>query len=209
MPHTSYKPTIGFTLIETLVAIALLLAVLVGPITLIAHSLFSTSFSRNDLIANNLAQEGIELVRAVRDNNILCITLGSTPLDSSEWDHNPNGPPPKLLSYYELDPTQSIDLTCGGDTISTPRPLRRNTLASCNTQILIDSDGTYNYVAGIASGFIRCVTICSPPNSAPCSIAVDTDIPNNDQMEVISTVSWTERGVPKSVTLRDRLYKWR
>lgn len=199
-----FKHQIGFTLVETLVAVALLLAVLVGPITLIAHSLFSVSFSRNDLIANNLAQEGIELIRAVRDNNILCIARGGT----VTWDDNPNLPPPKLLGHYELDPTQDINLTCGSNTISTPRPLRRNTQATCNTPILVDGNGVYNYVAGTESIFTRCVRICSPPNAAPCSAAADGDIPNNDQMEIISTVSWIERGAPRSVTLRDRLYRW-
>ena len=202
-----YKHNIGFTLVETLVAIALLLAVLVGPITLIAQSLFSTSFSRNNLIANNLAQEGIELIRAVRDNNILCVTRGGT----MAWDDNPNGPPPKLLGHYELDPTQSMNLTCGTDLISTPRPVRRNPASTCNTPILVNNDGEYNYLVGTPTGFTRCVQVCSPPNSAPCSAVADTAVPAipfNDQMEIISIVSWIERGAAKSVTLTDRLYRW-
>ena len=203
-PSKLYKNQIGFTLVETLIAIALLLAVLVGPITLIAHSLFSTSFSRNNLIANNLAQEGIELIRAVRDNNILCATLGGT----MAWDDNPNGPPPKLLSYYELDPTQSIGLTCGTDTISTPMLIKRS-LATCNMPLLVDLGGIYNYLVGSPAGFTRCGRVCSPPNSAPCSASADADIPINDQMEIISTVSWVERGASKSITLRDRVYRWK
>lgn len=201
--HTFSKDKIGFTLVETLVAIALLLAVLVGPITLIARSLFSTSFSRNSLIANHLAQEGIELIRAVRDNNIICATRGGT----MDWNDNPDGPPPKLLDYYELDATQSVGLTCGADIISTPMPIRRN-LATCDTPILVDIDGVYNYVAGSPAGFTRCVRVCSPTNAAPCSTATDADIPTDDQMEIISTVSWVERGAVKNVSLRDRLYRW-
>ena len=193
----------GFTLLETMVAIALLLAVLVGPVTLISHALFSSLFSRNNLIANNLAQEGIELMRAVRDNNILCATLGGT----MNWDTNPNGPPPVFLGYYELDPTQSMSLTCGVSTISTPMPIRR-TVTTCNTPLRVDIDGTYNYLTGTLTGFTRCVWVCSPPNAAPCSVAADGDIPSSDQMEIISVVSWTERGAPKNITLRDRLYNW-
>lgn len=198
---------------ETLVAMAILLAVLVGPVTLIAHGLFSAPFSRNRLIASNLAQEGIELVRAVRDNNMLCISLGATPNDTSGWDNNPSGPPPKLLDYYEIDSFDVFLLTCGGFSIQTPRPIRKNA-STCNTPIRINSNSIYTYTSGTPTGFTRCVRICSPPNAAPCSLVAnpapaDADIPNNDQMEVISTVSWTERGASKSVTLRDRLYRWR
>lgn len=199
---------VGFTLVETLVAIAVLLAVIVGPITLIAHGLFSASFSRNHLIASNLAQEGIELIRAVRDNNILCASLGATPLDTTGWNNNPNGPPPKLLDYYEIESFDVFVLTCGGFSIQTPRPIRRNA-STCNTPIRINSNSIYTYTSGTPTGFTRCVRVCSPPNAAPCSTVADADIPVNDQMEVISTVSWIERGAPRNITLRDRLYRWR
>lgn len=204
---SNVKVLIGFTLVETLVAMAVLLAVLVGPITLIAHGLFSASFSRNRLIASNLAQEGIELVRAVRDNNMLCIALGPTPNNTSGWDNNPSGPPPKLLDYFEIEAFDVQVLTCGGFSIQTPRPIRRNA-STCNTPIRINSNGIYTYTSGTPTGFTRCVQVCSPPNAAPCSTVADADIPNNDQMEIISTVSWMEHGSPKNITLRDRLYRW-
>jgi len=194
--------------VETLVAMAVLLAVLVGPITLIAHGLFSVSFSRNNLIASNLAQEGIELVRAVRDNNMLCIALGATPNDTTGWNNNPNALPSKLLDYYEIESFDVFVLTCGGFPIQTPRPITR-TLATCNTPIRINSNSIYTYTSGTPTGFTRCVQVCSPPSAAPCSTVADADIPLNDQMEVISTVSWTERGASKNITLRDRLYRWR
>lgn len=61
----------GFTLLEALVAIALFGLLLGGVSTLTVHSLqFSESY-KNDLKAALFAQEGIELVRAMRDSNKL------------------------------------------------------------------------------------------------------------------------------------------
>lgn len=61
----------GFTLIETLVAITILLIAVVGPIALIGDSIRKMYYARDEVLAINLAQEGIEMVRQVRDTNML------------------------------------------------------------------------------------------------------------------------------------------
>lgn len=61
----------GFSLLETTVAVAILITAIVGPLTLASSSLRASSVAKNNLIAANLAQEGIELVRVKRSNNIL------------------------------------------------------------------------------------------------------------------------------------------
>lgn len=63
--------TAGFTLIETLVAITILLVAVVGPISLIGDSIRKMYYARDETLAINLAQEGIEMVRQVRDTNML------------------------------------------------------------------------------------------------------------------------------------------
>lgn len=54
---------------ETIVSVSVLAAIAVGSLTLISKSMQSVSVSQNRLIASYLAQEGIELVRNVRDSN--------------------------------------------------------------------------------------------------------------------------------------------
>lgn len=54
----------GFSLVETLVAITILLIVIVGPITLVANSARSTAFANDQVIAFFLAQEGVEFIHA-------------------------------------------------------------------------------------------------------------------------------------------------
>lgn len=71
MKKDNTKPRKGFTLIETLVAIAILLVAVVGPMSVIGGSLSQTSTIRDQSIAINLAQEGIEMARQMRDSNMI------------------------------------------------------------------------------------------------------------------------------------------
>lgn len=75
----------GFTLVETLVAISILLIAVVGPMSAIGASITQLGVARDQMIAVNLAQEGIETVRQIRDSNMLekWITLDST----TSWDN--------------------------------------------------------------------------------------------------------------------------
>ena len=52
-----------------MIAIGLILVGLVGVITLINRSLGFSSLAFNKLVSSNLAQEGVEIVRNIRDTN--------------------------------------------------------------------------------------------------------------------------------------------
>src|SRR3989338_8277612 len=60
----------GFTLVETLVAVAVFTAAIAGPMTLVQKSLSSARYAKDQTIANYLAGEAIEYVRSLRDENI-------------------------------------------------------------------------------------------------------------------------------------------
>ena len=59
----------GFTLVETLVAISILMIAIVGPMTIAQNGLSSSIYAREQFIAQFLAQDALEYVRNVRDNN--------------------------------------------------------------------------------------------------------------------------------------------
>ena len=61
----------GFTLLETIVAVGVIIIGLVSALTLITNALFFVSNVQDRLVAINLVEEGIEVVRNIRDNNWL------------------------------------------------------------------------------------------------------------------------------------------
>lgn len=61
----------GFSLVETLVAITILLIVITGPLTIGTTTARSTSFSSEQVVAFFLAQEGAELAQKARDDYLL------------------------------------------------------------------------------------------------------------------------------------------
>lgn len=61
----------GFTLLETLIAVTILSVSLAGPITIASQGLSSAFFAKEQITAFYLAQEAVEYVRSVRDENFL------------------------------------------------------------------------------------------------------------------------------------------
>ena len=200
------KLQVGFTLLETIVAFAVIFAALVGPVSLITRGLIDVTFAKNKLIALNLAQEGIELVRLTRDNNILCDYLDGGAEGSWRWDHEPGGGGGNVLDpQSEGNPTtlrtdMSPDFNdleeddCGPYEVRSPdfRNLGSNPL------LQIDSQGFYQYDSGSESPFRRTI-----------SIDMRTVGAGLNRMEITSEVTWTERGRARQFILRDALYNWR
>lgn len=79
------KKQAGFSLVETLVAISILLIVIVGPMTISMQSAKSASFASEQVQAFFLAQEGLELAQKARDE----LLLGSTFFGVSGGEDDP------------------------------------------------------------------------------------------------------------------------
>jgi len=67
----SYKLKAAFTVIETLVAIAVLLLAITTPLTLAERSLASAEATRRQISAIYLAQEAMEFIRNFKDGNAI------------------------------------------------------------------------------------------------------------------------------------------
>lgn len=61
----------AFTLVETLVAITILMIAVAGPLTIANKALRSALYARNQVVANYLAQDAMEMVKNIRDNVFL------------------------------------------------------------------------------------------------------------------------------------------
>lgn len=76
------KNIAGFVMVEMLVAVSLILLVLPGTLAIASKALSISSYQKNQMIATYLAEEGQELVRSVRDKNVLTILRDG----SGSWD---------------------------------------------------------------------------------------------------------------------------
>ena len=79
------KSNRGFTLIETLVTLVLV-TIAMGPVFILATSTVNVaSRIEHNLIASNLAQEGIEVIRNIRDTNCLTGSAFDNNLSIGTW----------------------------------------------------------------------------------------------------------------------------
>jgi prepilin-type N-terminal cleavage/methylation domain-containing protein len=61
----------GFSIMELMIAIFVLSVGITGALKLIVATISNSIDTRNAVVASGLAQEGVELVRNIRDNNML------------------------------------------------------------------------------------------------------------------------------------------
>ena len=75
----------GFTLVEAMVAL-IIITVALGPVFILATSSVNVALRiEHNLIASNLAQEGVEVVRNIRDTNWLNGSVFDANLPAGTW----------------------------------------------------------------------------------------------------------------------------
>lgn len=113
----------GFTLVETLLALFILTTAIVAGLSVVNQGLSSTQVAKSKLIAANLTQEGIEVVRNIRDNNWL--EQRTTPellwddgLSSGDWEatHQSQSLEPYQGRFLKNDNNGFYNYTSGPDT---------------------------------------------------------------------------------------------
>jgi len=80
-----HKNKKAFSLIEALVAISILMIGILSAFILVIRTLANIPHVQSRLIAANLAQEGIELVRQIRDTNFINSATFRSGLESGEY----------------------------------------------------------------------------------------------------------------------------
>ncbi len=134
----------GFTLLETIVALALIVSALMGPFALASRGIFGAKFSRSKIVALNLSQEGIELIRQMRENNIL---------SGAQWRGLTGTCGVKCTRLQDGSYQPDVYTSASG---STPP-------VSTNAPLLFDAaGGLYSQTSGTATLFTRVVDISTP-----------------------------------------------
>jgi Tfp pilus assembly protein PilV len=143
----------GYTLLETLIAIFILTLVIVGPMSVASRTLFSATIARQQVIAFYLAQEAIESIRNIRDQNSL----------SGSW----------LTDLPALGQNFTIDVTAINP--GTNKPTMTLCAASCPPINYDLATHLYQYQTGTPSDFTRTVRIDSVPDKTD-EVAVSVTI---------------------------------
>ena len=119
MNSKKIKLNSGFTLIESMIAITLIIVTISGLLILVNRSLGYANLAFNRLTAANLGQEGIELVRNIRDTNWLNQKNWLTGLDDGTYqiDHTNNALMPYTDQPLLLEETLGYNYTAGDATI--------------------------------------------------------------------------------------------
>lgn len=170
----------GFTLVETLIAIAIISIAITGPFQVVQSVLQTSYTARDELIAAALAQEGMEYVRQVRDSNGL---YNNNHGGGRNWLEGFNGTagPDCFTNACVVDVGQQTKVSCGNMTC-TGLPLYLST-DSLYTQV----------VTANPTRFTRKVNFANTGNPSEALVTV--------------TVSWTYHGA-HSVVLTEDLTDW-
>ena len=179
------KKKSGFTLLEVIVAVFILTVGVGGSFVLIQQTLSASSMVRSRLIAAYLAQEGIEIVRNVRDNNWLEQRESfETPPEPLWNDGLDNCLPPINCceADYKTDMLPSTPLT---------------SVVECSFDNLrylnIDSDGFYSYSGDAQTRFKRKISI--------------EQIEDN-KIKVVVIVQWKEKNKTHQIEVVEHITNW-
>lgn len=185
--HTNlrYSRDHGFTLVETLVAITVLLLVIIGPMTVAQKGIQNAYYANDQVTAVFLAQEAIEAVREMRDNEALDSYEGfiaEPQIKRATWNSWVN----------------ALDGTCRNPEVGCAYNVVSDTLGPCSSDCAIykSADERYSHTSsgGTLTPFTRKVYV--------------TEF-NSNSVQVTVDVSWNAKvfgNGPRNVILQTWIY---
>lgn len=173
----------GFTLIETIVAIFILVLAVTGPMSAAQNSLKASFLARDQVVAFYLAQDVIEYLKNYKDENMI------DNLDRNTRVIIPNN----ILSKCDSKP-------CNVDTLNNnpaePDNIKTCTAYGCDPLFFNSTNKTYSAKSGgTASKFTRETLI--------------EEIVLNEEYSVTVTVKWKPNFfTPREIVVQENLYNW-
>jgi len=182
-----YQPEKGQTLVETMVAIFILVMGITAALGLAIYSFNASSLVNKQLAAMGLAREGMEAVKNMRDTNWL---------QSVQFDPTCNCYLNWQQGYYNIEPNGTQTYTL--DFIPLSSPYWQLSQQSTNFRLSYDANATNgrlyypNTSGGTASDYYRRITL-TENTAAPYSST-------SPRVEVTSDVWWNDRKCPTVTT---------
>ena len=165
---------------ETTIALGILMIGVLATVTLLLATFNYAQQSEQEIVVVNLAREGIEIARAMRNSE--------DPNDETDVDVFDGSYDNQKFYLDSHDPNSAATLSAHSVTGA-------NTASACSQCQLYVNNGKYAHDAGgQATNFKRMITI-EPGDS-------------NKEKKIISEVSWTFKGQTHSYTLETYLTDW-
>lgn len=187
----------GQGLLEAVIAVAIIAVGLSAVLALAGNNLKVSNISAQQVIAVNLAREGVEIVRNIRDSNWLAGLPFETDIIGTPSDTE------GILAFDPAAGTWQVDF--GPDDFSDP-----DTIIYRN-----DQSGTYQGVHRQAqpSGYTPTIyrrllyinPICA---NAMNDFSSNCGVGQLRGLRILSTVQWSERGNTRSFSVEERLFDW-
>ncbi len=187
----------GQSLVEMIVAIAIIVTGLVGALALTISNLTGVGEAGTRVVASNLAREGVEVVRNLRDANWLQDLAWDAGLFSGD-DFTAIAVFDSIANKWHLDFTPNGISEVTAKLYRGPENLYLQDIAP---------------PAGTATQYARLLTLDPICFDAATKIETITGNPCGAEektgIRVKSEVSWTISGRQRNIILEDRLYNWK
>jgi hypothetical protein len=197
----------GQTLIETIIAIFVLTTALVSSLALVIYVLSNSGLNQNQIIATNLAREGVEIMRKRRDSNWLADDKMGGVYDLAPCPdiENKNCFPKAHELVVGTNAPPSYDLSSamdGSHALKFNPNSGFSVLTGSNYRLCQHKTGYY----GTQAGGKDCNGNDIIPTNYYRSIEIDhieggnfpaTDANSNTELVIKSIVGWTDKKCPK------------
>ena len=170
----------GYSLVEVLVAVMILMLAIVGPMTIAAKGIKGASRAKDQTTAFFLAQEGLEMVVKAREDNALKVYTGS---GSDVWDDVLE------LDGSDSDPECTEEDPCGVD-IEAGGAIFECSSLPCDLQLHSSGRARYSHQSG------------GTPTKFRREIVLDVTL---QRIHVRSIVTWGS-GLDEVVELSEYIY---
>lgn len=171
----------GFSLLETVVAVAVLLMAISGPLSLAFFSLKAAALVENNTIAAYLAQEGMEFIKAYRATNVLKV-------GRNNW-----------LKDMGNSTAGSICFSSAGCRIS---------LNPINLKLDIKSCSTFSCKLNLGGGFYTHEPGAPTIFSRNVNLSAISGVSADEQVAVDVIVSWSDRFGNHTFKIDEVMHNW-
>ena len=192
----------GFTLVETLVAIAIFSISILSILSILASSITATTYAKDKMIAGYLGQEGIEYIRNIRDDYMLYASA-YTPPSTHDWSF--------FINEFS---SCTANAPCGFNSYAVNNmPIQPNLILTPSTFFNCSNDPSETAPSGCVLYFNKNNGVY---NDDASSYGVNSDFTrkvwmtkiSDNEVQIFSEVDWNQGSGTAKLIFSENLFNW-